>query len=253
MFSECHVFEPPNPVKQFYYKCDKVFHLDELVKLYIKHDTYAIVLISGKRTDFYSYCENNTKLIKSITVTLPNQFKTGGSSAARLGRVRDEKIGWYLKSVVELMIKLLIQDGIFQHLGLILAGPSDLKLQIQSNHLFSPFQKHLQQVVTISEINDQSVYEVINVIKDKNDNMDDFEQLFLHDKVNLLVFGIDVFRQLCEIEELFIHSNATHLLDQDYGKIKITIINNNLFMEKYGEVVGLRYYENYHEEIEESI
>ena len=76
MFSECHVFEPPNPVKQFYYKCDKIFHLDELAKLYIKHDTYAIVLVSGKRTDLYSYCENNTKLIKSMTVTLPNQFKT---------------------------------------------------------------------------------------------------------------------------------------------------------------------------------
>ncbi len=36
------IFVPPNPVKQFYYRCDKKFHLDNLIKLYDHHDNYAL-------------------------------------------------------------------------------------------------------------------------------------------------------------------------------------------------------------------
>ncbi len=257
MFSECHVFKPPNPVAQFYYQCDKMFHLDELLKLYVEHDTYAIVLISGKRTDFYSYSENNTKLIKSINVELPSQFRCGGSSSMRLGRIRDEKIGWYLTSITEQMVKLLVKDNIFQHLGLYIAGPSELKKQVQEEHLFiQHFQKYLNRVFTIVEIHDQSVYEVIKLINNTlNDNyiLSDFE-LLLETQFELMVFGNKVFDLLenGELQKIYIDENRLHTVNMN-SKIKVIIIDS-LFKKKYG-IVGIRYYkvDDYGNNTEEEI
>jgi peptide subunit release factor 1 (eRF1) len=253
MFSECHVFEPPNKVNKFYYKCDKVFHLEDLLKLYVEHDTYAIVLISGKRTDIYSYSQNSTKFIKSIKVELPNQHKTGGSSAPRMGRIRDEKIGMYIKTASELLFKQLVKENIFQHLGLFVAGPGELKNQLQQDHLFvQHFQKHLLQVVTISEITERSVYDVIDVVsgslygdKVNTQILENFESLLLDDyKMNLLVFGIkEIFEQSDELEEIFIDEDSLHLLDGIIlGKVKVTIMHDTTFVKKYGAMVGIRYY-----------
>ena len=255
MFSDCYAFEPPNPVKKFYYKCDKVFHLDDLLKLYIQHDTYAIVLISGKRTDIYAYSCNNTKLIKSVNMMLPGQFKTGGSSAARLGRIRDEKIGWYVKNMSEMMFKLLVKDNIFQHLGLFVAGPAELKGQLQDNNLFvQHFQKHLLQVLTISEITDKSIYDVINMVSGNlygsvvdNKMFNDFELLLIDDnKINLLEFGVDKVLSLletCELETIYIDSKCLAMLEPyKMDKVKVNVMNNDMFKGKYGDVVGMRYF-----------
>lgn len=255
MFSECYSFEPPNPVPKFYYRCDKVFHLDDLLKLYVVHDTYAVVLISGRRTDLYSYSKNNTKLIKSIECYLPNQHKTGGSSAARFGRIRDEKIGLYIKNISELMFSKLVKDNVFQHLGLFLAGPADLKTQIQGDNMFQQhFHKHLLHVMTISEITDQSIISVSETISDivygKKANtqlLDRFETMIMdRSKIDLLVFGNNyVLEQLelGELEEIFINETSINLIEPyNLAKIKINLITDDVFIKKYGEMVGLRYY-----------
>lgn len=253
MFSACHVFEPPNPVHKFYYKCDKMFHLEDLLKLYVIHDTYAIVLISGKRTDFYSYSQNNVHLIKSIFVTLPSQYKAGGSSSARLGRVREEKVGWYVTSVAEQMVKLLIKDNVFQHLGLYLAGPAELKKQIQDEQLFvQHFSKQLKQVLTIGEITEQSINQVLKVIGDsiygtvKDDNAFEAFELLLQQNMDLMVFGTDVLSLLesGDLQQLFIVDSTLSLLDGlNVDKVKITTMNEE-FKKKYDVMVGVRYYAN---------
>jgi peptide chain release factor subunit 1 len=252
MFSECYVFEPPNPVTKFYYKCDKVFHLDDLLKLYVKHDTYAIVLISGKTTNIYSYSLNNVKLIKSVSVTLPGQFKTGGSSAARLGRIRDEKIGWYIKNMSEMLFKLLVKDNVFEHLGLFVAGPAELKNQLQDDNLFvQHFQKYLLQVVTIPEINDRSIYDVIDMVKGSiyGDVVDgkmlkEFELMLLDEKkINLMEFGIERVMKLLdtgELQEIYIDYREVELV-KGYD-VKVNVMNDETFKNKYGVVVGIRYY-----------
>ena len=252
MFSECHLFEPPNPVHKFYYKCDKMFHLEDLLKLYVVHDTYAIVLISGKRTDFYSYSQNNVQLIKSISVTLPNQNRAGGSSSARFGLIRDEKIGWYVTNIADQMIKLFVKDNVFQHLGLYLAGPAELKKQLQDEQLFvQHFSKHLKQVLTIGEITEQSINQVIKVIGDsiygtfKDDTEFEAFELLLQQNMDLMVFGTDVLTLLesGDLAQLFIDQHDLSLLDGlNVDKVKMTTMNEQ-FKKKY-DMVGVRYYAN---------
>lgn len=249
------MFEPPNPVPKYYYRCDKTFHLDDLLKLYVVHDTYAIVLISGKRTDIYAYSKNNVKLIKTIECSLPNQHKTGGSSAPRFGRIRDEKINLYVKNIAELMFMKLIKNNVFQHLGLFLAGPGDLKGDVQGNGLFQQhFQKYLLRVITTPEITDKSINYVSDIIGEivygvtaNTKIMDRIDELILDvNKIDLLVFGETfVLEQLKlgTLKEVFVYGKAIELVN-DYldCKTNVTIIENDAFVKKYGSMVGLRYY-----------
>jgi len=251
-----YLFEPPNPIKQFYYKCDKKFHLDYLLQLYQMYDdndTYAVILTSGKRTDFYSYTKNNIKLLKTIIVDLPNQHKTGGSSAPRFGRIRDEQINNYIKKIIDSMVKFYTINGKFNSRGMIIAGPAEIKDLVRESNLFNQyFTKFLQKILTISEITDNSIYEVLkssdDILMSINDQelIADFESM-LNDpnKIDYIVFGTEnVLNDLDNLKKIYVELDSPHyvrLLNSD-SKNKLVIVNSKEFTLKYGELIGIRYY-----------
>ena len=254
--SDCYLFSPPNPLKKFYYKCDRKFHLDDLIELYNEYDDYAIILISGKRTEYYLYSTNSTKFLKGIDEELPNQHKTGGQSAQRFGRIRDEKIGWYAKKVVELMTKFYVKNGKFQHKGIIIAGPAEMKNLVCNHELFIKyFTKYLQKTLTISEINDQSILQVIQMSIDiltseseENNLITQFESKLSDPKqIDLLVFGsnevITAFKQGL-LKEIYINDgyDQKDAMIKSVTKTKINVIRTINFSKKYGDLVGIRYF-----------
>lgn len=254
--NDCFLFSPPHPVKKFFYRCDRRFHLDDLLKLYEVHDNYAIVLISGKRTEFYLHNVNQTKFLKGLDESLPNQHKTGGQSAPRFGRIRDEKIGWYVKKIAELMVKMYITPRGFVHKGLILAGPAEIKDLIRKHELFIQFfDKHLLKILTISEITDQSINQVINLSSDifatntvEQESINNLEKLIKNPSgIDLLVFGTDdvlISFKLGQLKEIYVNNNFIDKEDilNHETKTNIIIIDSAGFVSKYGDLVGIKYY-----------
>jgi len=222
--------------------------------LYVTHDNYAIVLVSGKQTNYYLHNKNETKLIKSITVKLPGQHKTGGYSAARFGRIRDGKIGLYVIKIIEMMIRLYTSDGKFNAVGLIMAGPAQMKDQIQAHDLFMKyFSNHVKQVVTIAEITDQSIYQVLSMVEDLEQNkIEDhvthfYEMLDDPGKIDLIVFGIDDVLTLLvagDLAEIYVDNKSIHkdpILNM-IMKTKVHIVYDQSFVRKFGELVGVRFF-----------
>lgn len=259
--NNCLLFNPPNPIKQFFYRCDKKFHLNDLIKLYETDENYAIVLISGKRTEYYLYNANQTKFIKGFDESLPNQHKTGGQSAQRFGRIRDEKIGWYVKKIIEFMIKFYIIDNKFSYAGLIIAGPAEMKKLVREENLFIKyFHKNLLKTLTISEITSQSIYQVINLASDvltseatEKNLLFIFEQILTDpNKIDLIIFGIqetiNAFK-LGLLKEIYVADKNIHkqFIIKTETKTKIHIIKSSSFVSKYGELVGIKYYIEFNE------
>ena len=261
MFSQdqCLKFSPPQPINKFFYKCDKVFHLDDLLKLYHNYDNYAIVLISGKRVELFLYSETQTKLLKSLDMVLMNQHKTGGQSAQRFGRIRDEKIAWYVTKIVELMINYYTKDNLFTCKGMIMAGPAEMKDMVSCHDLFVQyFSKYLLKTLTISEITNQSIHQVIqlasNVLGSETDEkkiIEEIEQMLMNpDNIDLIVFGnnevLQMFNdnQLREIlvADTYVKKDA---IIRENHKTKIHIVKSTAFVAKYGELIGVRYYSSY--------
>lgn len=257
MFSaDCILFSPPHPVKKFYYKCDRKFHLDDLMSLYEKHDNNAIVLISGKRTDFYLHNPVETKFLKSMAITLPNQFKAGGYSAPRFERIRNEKIGIYIKKICELMVSYYVTDGIFNCKKIIIAGPAELKDLVCKEELFIKyFSTALAGTFTIGEISNTSIYQVINLASgtmgsesDEHDYIYNIESMIMDpSKIDLIVFGEDDVLSLFnsnQLKEIYILHTCQHYnsITKSNNKTKIVPIKNLTFAKKYGQMLGIRYY-----------
>ncbi len=262
MFSDVHIFEPPKPVRKSYYKCDKVFHLDDLLELYTVYETYAIVIISGKRTDFYEYSKNDVRLIKSVFMDFQSAHKCGGFSAQRFSRIIASKHDAYIKHMSELMVNYYTKDNIFQHLGVILAGPTMVKDQIQLEPLFQQhFQKHLLNVITTPEITDNTINYVKDIISEQiygvsldNKLIDNFEKIIIDDKmIDLLVFGkpyVMIELENNNLAEIYIDASIIDDIDiKLLEKVKVNVIQNKTFIKKYGEIVGLKYYSINFEEI----
>jgi len=256
-----HLFSPPHPIKKFFYRCDRKFYLDDLIKLYETCDNYSIVLISGKRTELYLHNENQTKLLKSLDESLPNKHKTGGQSAPKFGRIRNEKIGWYAKKIIELMVRFYVgSNGKFSHKGLIIAGPAEMKDLVCDQQLFIQyFAKNLLKVLTISEITEQSINYVIRLASDvlttesssQKEIIDYFEQKILTNPnlIDLIVFGTEEVMKAFDsgqLKEIFVANknvNKERILKTD-TKTKINLIKSSEFSTKYGELVGIKYQES---------
>ena len=192
--------------------------------------------------------------MKSVSCNLPSKHKTGGSSAARFGRGRDEAISAYVKKISEIMCGLFVSDGKFWNLGLILAGPSQLKDQIQSEKLFIQyFKNHLLKVLTVPEITEQSIYKVIHMafgtssVENDSDQINRFESMLSDpNTIDLFVFGTtEVFNDLSKgnLAEIFVDTNMTDSIDANsVTKTKINIVKNKEFINKYGNIIGIKYY-----------
>lgn len=256
--SDCMLFSPPHPVKKFYYKCDRKFHLDDLISLYEEHDNNAIVLVSGKRTDFYLHNPIETKFLKSISVTLPNQFKAGGYSAPRFERIRNEKIGVYVKKICELMVSYYVTEGVFNCKKLVIAGPAELKDLVCKEEIFIKyFSTKLAGIFTIGEISDTSIYQVINLTSasmnsesDEHEYISNIESMILDpSKIDFIVFGEEEVLALFhanQLKEIYISNASQYYNDiaSSNNKTKIIPVKNITFAKKYGQIVGIRYYSN---------
>jgi peptide subunit release factor 1 (eRF1) len=230
--------------------------LDDLLKLYDETDNYAIILVSGKRSEFYLHNRNCTKLLKSISESLPNQFRKGGQSAQRFERIRDEKIGWYIKKIAETMVQYYTKNGVFQYKGLIVAGPAEMKDLLREQDIFVQyFSKHLLKTVTIGEIYENSIHQVIQLGNDVlNSNSEGYEKLkhiellISNDRtLDLIVFGNEtVLNEFYNgtLKEIYLsdkYENRDRIIESK-GKTIIHTINAPEFYTRYGEMIGIRYF-----------
>jgi peptide subunit release factor 1 (eRF1) len=207
----------------------------------------------------YVHSSNNTQLIKSLQFELPSQHKTGGSSAARMSRTRDEKINLCIRKIAEMMMSLFVRNNIFQHIGLIIAGPSTIKEKIQSEKIFlQHFSKYLLRTITIAEIEDTSIYHVLSHISDISTGLCDsdnivlkFETMILDPEIiDLIIFGesnvLDEYNA-GNLAELFIDKNIFGIINVSNPKTIVHVIQNSEFINKYGSLVGIKYFVGSHE------
>jgi len=263
---QIYLWSPPNPVTKFYYRCERIFCLDTLVKLYEAQENYAIVLISGKRCDFYLWNSNYTKRIKTMEESLPNQHTTGGQSAQRFERNRQEKIGWYVKKILETMIQLYVSDGLFKSKGLIIGGPAGLKeLVVTTDSFYQFFKPKLLKIITTPEITDCLIHTAIamsvDVLSDARDDIEAirrFEQMMENPLImNRIEFGTTQVENLFNqghLQEIWISSEDPKVLNKfirSTQKTKIIIIHTDTFRQKYRDIVGIRYYTTESDEIVE--
>ena len=170
--------EPFKPINTSLYKCNNIFHTDELKALLVDNDKFGFLIIDGNGS-LIGMLQGNTKtIINQFQVDLPKKHSKGGQSAPRFGRLRLEKRHNYLRKVSEALTAAFITNDVPNVKGLILAGSAEFKNDLQKSDLFDQRLANIViKVVDISYGGNQGFNQAIELAQDALKNVK-----FVHEK-----------------------------------------------------------------------
>jgi len=113
--------EPPLPLNQNLYRCDKRFVTDGVANMVESDDIYALVVLDRRDATLAVLRGKSFKVIAKTHSEVPGKFRAGGQSAARFGRIREDSKRGHFKKIAEMMTQeFLNMKGLK---GIILGGP----------------------------------------------------------------------------------------------------------------------------------
>ena len=170
--------EPFKPINTSLYRCNNVFHTDELKALLVDNDKFGFLIIDGNGS-LLGLLQGNTKtILNEFKVDLPKKQSKGGQSAPRFGRLRLEKRHNYLRKVSEALTAAFITNDVPNVKGLILAGSAEFKNELKKSDLFDQrLAPIVIKVVDISYGGDMGFNQAIELSKDALKNVK-----FVHEK-----------------------------------------------------------------------
>lgn len=118
--------EPPIPLKQNLYRCDKEFVVEPLREMIDDKAVFGLVAMD-KREGTIALLKGKTIIpLKSLGSSVPGKHKTGGQSAQRFERLREGAAIDFYKRIAQHMIEeFLDQQTSLQ--GIIVGGPGHTK------------------------------------------------------------------------------------------------------------------------------
>ena len=170
--------EPFKPINTSLYRCDNIFHTDELKSLLVDNDKFGFLIMDGNGS-LFGLLQGNTKIIlNQFKVNLPKKHSKGGQSANRFSRLVTESRHNYIRKVGEGLTKAFITNDVPNVKGLILAGSAEFKNKLQKSDLFDPrLAPIVMKVVDISYGGELGFNQAIELSQDSLKNVK-----FIHEK-----------------------------------------------------------------------
>ena len=170
--------EPFKPINTSLYRCDNIFHTDELKSLLVDNDKFGFLIMDGNGS-LFGLLQGNTKIIlNQFKVNLPKKHSKGGQSANRFSRLVTESRHNYIRKVGEGLTKAYITNDVPNVKGLILAGSAEFKNKLQKSDLFDPrLTPIVMKVVDISYGGELGFNQAIELSQDALKNVK-----FIHEK-----------------------------------------------------------------------
>ena len=212
--------EPFKPINTSLYKCDSVFHTEELKKLLEDNDKFGFIIMDGNGTLCGTLQGNTRTVLIKFTVDLPKKHGRGGQSANRFARIRTERRHNYLRKVAETATACFITNDRPNVKGLILAGSAEFKNDLQKSDLFDPrLQPIVLKLVDISYGGENGFNQAIELSTDALRSVK-----FVHEKKVIGKF----FDEISKDTGKYVFGLKDTLEAMENGSIDILIIYENL-------------------------
>lgn len=163
------VIEPPRPVNAVMYRCDNKFHTEELLELFVDHDTYAFVVVDLSEATLGTLQGKTINHIMTISSLVPNKHSKGGQSSVRFERLRNDAINEFFKKVGDKITEVFLNIDLK---GLIIAGPGCTKEDFvgQDKYIHHELKKKIIGIVNCGYTGEYGLKEAVNessdIIKD---------------------------------------------------------------------------------------
>ncbi len=122
---ELYTLVPPEPVDVYFYRCDSRFHLEPLQALAAEKESFGILVIDGQEAVVATLKGRRVDIVQSFTSGIAGKHRTGGQSARRFERIREQMTNDYYKRVGQHFNDIMVQVPDLK--GIIIGGPGPSK------------------------------------------------------------------------------------------------------------------------------
>lgn len=233
---------PPNPVDRFYYKCDRLFHLEQYDKMFEKKSSGHVVFIDGTECIVYKYDGLWTRM-KYFDALLVKRQSKGGQSSVRFARLAEESRDHYITHVVDTLNEVITDNKSINYvfggdeLKKMLLTRTDLKAKFKTESAYHTF-------------NRETIYEPYFVALMNTVNNDDINKIaqqivtYIEVEPEYLLFSpTEIAMQKDNVEYVLIISEKLSEFELGDKKIYKLNIDNLLYGRLNGfQIIGKLYY-----------
>ena len=97
------IIEPPEPIQTFMYKCDSMFHTEQLRLQLQEKEIYGLIVIDRKEATIGFLNGTNIQVVANEQSLVPSKHHQGGQSSRRYERLIEIAAHEYFKKIGEIV------------------------------------------------------------------------------------------------------------------------------------------------------
>lgn len=134
----CIDFVPYKPINTKLYRCDKLFQTAPLAELLDDEKCNGFIIIDGESVCLATVSGTNKTILWKKSTSPPSKTRRGGQSAARIDRLRKEKIDLWVFQAVEQANIAFVKNEMTTVQSIVLAGKSNTKQLFREHSKLKP-------------------------------------------------------------------------------------------------------------------
>ncbi|MFP4118953.1 MAG: peptide chain release factor aRF-1 [Candidatus Woesearchaeota archaeon] len=230
--------EPPIPINQNLYRCDKEFVLEPLRELVDDKIIFGLVAMD-KREASIAILKGKTIIpLKTLHSSVPGKHKTGGQSAQRFERLREGAAIDFYKRIAHHMKEEFLENQT-EIQGIIIGGPGPTKFNFaEGNYITDQLKRKILAIKDLSYTSEFGLHELLEksedilaeeeVVQEKQIMQRFFEKLAKD--ANTVAYGYDDVKKLTAmgaVDTILISEDLDeHLieeLEQEAGNVSTSV------------------------------
>lgn len=157
--------EPPLPINQRLYRCDKTFNLEPLKQIADDSNTYGMIVMDRREGNLALLKGKNIVPLVSKTSNVPGKFKAGGQSAQRFARIREGEAKKFYKKIARMAKEQFYSRDDLQ--GILVGGPGHTKNEfVDGNYLPQPVKDEIIALKDLSYTGEYGLEELLEKSQD---------------------------------------------------------------------------------------
>lgn len=198
--------EPPVPINQRLYRCDKDFKLDLLRDMLESKESYGLVVMDARDATIGILRGKSIQILVKTHSEVPGKMKAGGQSAHRFQQNRELAAKQHYKKVADYMKdQFLMMEGLK---GILVGGPGPTKYEmVEGPYITNDVKKKIIAVKDLTYTDEFGISELVDrsqdvlaqeEIADEKKIMTRFFEM-LSTKAELVVYGESQTRKALEM------------------------------------------------------
>jgi peptide chain release factor subunit 1 len=226
--------EPPVPMNQRLYRCDKEFVLDPLREICDDKNVYGLVVMD-KREGNIAILKGKTIIpLKKTQSAVPGKTRAGGQSAPRFERLRDGAAKEFMKKIAGMMKDEFLMNQDLK--GIIVGGPGHTKNEfVEGNYITDQVKRKIIAIKDLSYTGEFGLQELL----DKSEDVLSEEEVMDEKKIMQRFFGY-----LSTNEGMVNYGQEDVMADLKMGAVETLLLSEELTdevieeFEKEAEALG---------------